>query len=134
MLENSIIVFNRILIMFLLMIVGFILYHKDVLDNHTTKKLSVLLNTYVMPCCVIASFQRAFDGALAKTLAGTFLVALLTFGISIVLAVLLFPKSKPDSRVCIVLTNHKHMSVCLLLSFVKSSIYQILPKTQSDIS
>ena len=114
MLENSIIVFNRILIMFLLMIVGFILYHKDVLDNHTTKKLSVLLNTYVMPCCVIASFQRAFDGALAKTLAGTFLVALLTFGISIVLAVLLFPKSKPDSRVCIVLTNNGFMALPLL--------------------
>ena len=114
MFENSIIVFNRILIMFLLMIVGFILFHKDVLDNHTTKKLSVLLNTYVMPCCVIASFQRAFDHALAKTLAGTFLIALLTFGISIVLAVLIFPKSKPDSRVCIVLTNNGFMALPLL--------------------
>lgn len=114
MLENSIIVFNRILIMLLLMAAGFFFFRKDVLDNHTTKKLSVLLNTYVMPCCVIESFQRTFDPALAKTLGLTFLAAAALFGVSMLLANVLFPKHKPDSRVCIVLTNNGFMALPLL--------------------
>jgi len=35
-LENSIIVFHQILIMFLLMVVGYILFKTGIFDNHTT--------------------------------------------------------------------------------------------------
>ena len=114
MLQNSIIVFNRITIMFLLMLVGFFFFKRDILDNHTTKKLSVILNTYIMPCCVMEAFQRPFDRVLAKTLGITFLLAAVLFAISIVLAFLLFPKYKPDSRVCSVLSNNGFMALPLL--------------------
>ena len=92
MLQNSLIVFNQILIMFLLMGVGFFLYNRSILDDHTTKKLSVILSTYIMPCCVIEAFQRPFDRVLAKSLAWTFFAAVLLFVISIAVCILIFPK------------------------------------------
>lgn len=114
MLQNSLIVFHQITIMFLLMLVGFFFRHKQILDDHTTKKLSVILNTYIMPCCVIEAFQRPFETALARTLALTFLAAILLFLIAILLVTRIYPKSKPDSRVCAVLSNNGFMSLPLL--------------------
>ena len=114
MLQNSLIVFDRILIMFLLVLVGFFLYQKDILDNHTSKKLSVILNTCIVPCCVIEAFQRPFDSSLAKTLALTFFAAAILFLISIALSMRLFPKSEADSRVSAVLSNNGFMSLPLL--------------------
>lgn len=114
MLQNSFIVFNQILIMFLLMGVGFFLYKRNILDDHTTKKLSVILSTYVMPCCVIEAFQRPFDRSLALSLLWTFLAAAILFAVSIALCIWLFPKSAPDSRVCAVLSNNGFMAIPLL--------------------
>lgn len=113
MLQNSFIVFDQITIMFLLMIVGFFFYKKKILDNHTTKKLSTILNTYIMPCCLIRSFQRPFDPALAGVLMRTFSAAVILFIISILIAVFLFPK-KADARVCSVISNNGFMSLPLL--------------------
>ena len=86
MLQNSLIVFHQILVMFLLMLVGYLIFRREILDNHTTARLSMLLNTIVMPCCVLSSFNRDFDPALARTLGVTFLCACVIFAGSIVLA------------------------------------------------
>ena len=47
---NSLIVFQQILVMFLIMLLGYYLFRKKVFTNQTTKSLSELLNRYVMPC------------------------------------------------------------------------------------
>ena len=82
MLQNSVIVFHQILVMFLLMLVGYVLFRRKILDNHTTSRISTLLNTLIMPCCVLSSFNRRFDPTLAYTLALTLLCAILVFILS----------------------------------------------------
>ena len=114
MLDNSIIVFQQILIMLLLMLVGYVLFRKGTLDVPMTKKLSTLLNVYVGPCCIIEAFQREFDPAMAGTLGISFLAAALILGMSMGIANLIFPRRLPDRRVCVVLTNNGFMAIPLL--------------------
>lgn len=117
-LENSIIVLHQILIMFLLMVVGYILFKTGIFDNHTTTHLSTLLNTIVIPCCALASFNRDFDPALAGTLGLTMLSACGVFVVSIALSNALYRKGHPenyrDCRMCAVFSNNGFMSLPLL--------------------
>lgn len=114
MLENSRIVFEQIIIMFLLMALGFFLFRRDVLDNHMTKKLSTLLTTFVGPCCIIEAFQREFEPVMAGRLGLSFLTAVVVLVLSMVIANLIYPKSQPDRRNCIVLTNNGFMAIPLM--------------------
>lgn len=118
MLQNSLIVFHQILVMFLLMLVGYLIFRREILDNHTTARLSMLLNTIVMPCCVLSSFNRDFDPALARTLGVTFLCACVIFVGSIVLANALYRPGRAanfrDCRMCAVFPNNGFMALPLL--------------------
>lgn len=114
MFDSSIIMFNRVLVMFLIMLVGFHIFRKGIFNNDVTAQIGILLNTYITPCNIIKSFQRDFDPALAKELGGTFVIALLLFAISIILANLAFPKECADARIGVVLTNNGFMVVPLM--------------------
>lgn len=117
-LQNCVIVFHQLLIMFLLMLVGYILFKRGIFDNHVTTRLSTLLNSFVIPCCVLSSFNRDFDPALAGSLGLTVLSACAVFVVSIVLANLLYrpnhPKNFRDCRMCAVFSNNGFMSLPLL--------------------
>lgn len=118
MLQNSVIVFHQILVMFLLMLVGYLLFRRSVFDNHTTTRLSTLLNTLVMPCCVLSSFNRMFDPVLARSLGLTLLCACVVFLVSILLANRLYrpghPQNFRDCRMCVVFSNNGFMALPLL--------------------
>ncbi len=118
MLQNSVIVFHQILVMFLLMLVGYVLFRRKILDNHTTSRISTLLNTLIMPCCVLSSFNRRFDPTLAYTLALTLLCAILVFILSTALAGVLYRAGHPDNyrdcRMCVVFSNNGFMALPLL--------------------
>ena len=83
MFANSIIVFQQIVVMFFIMLLGYYIFRKGVFNNETTKSMSGLLNRYVTPCTLIRSFQREFDPALARTFFITLLCAAATFVISV---------------------------------------------------
>lgn len=118
MLQNSVIVFHQILIMFLLMLVGYLIFKREIFDNHTTTRISTLLNTIVMPCCVLSSFNRDFDPQLARSLGLTLLCAGAVFAISILLANALYRPKHPDNfrdcRMCAVFSNNGFMALPLL--------------------
>ena len=114
MLENSRIVFEQIVIMFLLMALGFFMFRRDILDNNMTKKLSTLLTTFVGPCCIIEAFQREFEPTMAAKLGISFLAAAAVLIISMVIANLVYPRNLPDRRNCIVLTNNGFMAIPLM--------------------
>lgn len=118
MFENSLIVLAQIAVMFLIMILGFYVFRKGMLDNETIKRLSGFLNRYVMPCAVIRSFQRPFDAELARTFGLTMICAMLTFVIAIAIANAVYRPSGAanyaDRRVCIILTNDGFMALPLL--------------------
>lgn len=114
MLEHSRIVLEQIIIMFLLMAVGYLLFRREILDNVMTKKLSTLLNTFVGPCCIIEAFHREFEREMAANLGISFFAAALVLSISMVIANRIYPRSQPDRRNCIVLTNNGFMAIPLL--------------------
>ena len=118
MLQYSTIVLHQMLIMFLLMAVGYLVFRRGILDNHTTKQVSVLLNTVVVPCNILNSFNRAYDGALAHSLALTFLAAIVIFLLSIALVNALYRPGKRknygDCRLCALLSNNGFMALPLL--------------------
>lgn len=118
MFANSIIVFQQIVVMFFIMLLGYYIYRKGVFNNETTKSVSGLLNRYVMPCTLIRSFQREFDSALMRTFLITLLCAAGTFVISIGLARLVYRPERAancaDRRACTILTNDGFMALPLL--------------------
>lgn len=118
MFENSIIVFRQILVMFLLMAAGFHLFRRDIFDNQTTKRLSLLLNKYVTFFCVLRSFQRPFEPALAGTLLITLALCGILYVVSILCANAMFrpagAANYADRRLCVVLSNNGFMALPLL--------------------
>lgn len=118
MFENSLIVFRQILVMFALMAVGYHLFRRDILDNATTRRLSLLLNKYVTFFCVLRAFQRPFDGRLAKTLLATLAICGVLYVVNILCANALFrpssAKNYADRRLSAVLSNNGFMALPLL--------------------
>ena len=48
MFTNSLIVLQQIIVMFLLILMGYVLFRRNVFTNQTTQSLTVLLNKYIV--------------------------------------------------------------------------------------
>ena len=86
MFTNSLIVLQQIIVMFLLILMGYVLFRRNVFTNQTTQSLTVLLNKYIVFFVLLRSFQRPFDAHLGYALGVTFVCSMLFFLISIALA------------------------------------------------
>lgn len=116
--ENSLIILHQIIVMFLLMGAGYVLYRLHILGDDGASQCSGILTRLVSPCVIINSFQREFDPALGRTLVWQFAFSVLGFGILIVLASLIFRQKRfpnaPDLRTCTVFTNNGFMAIPLV--------------------
>lgn len=117
--QNSVIVFHQIIVMFLLMAVGYLAFRRGLIDNHTTRQISVLLNTVVIPGNILNSFNRSFEAGLARTLLWTAVAAVLLFVLSIGLITVLYRPGRtrasvPDCRLCALLSNNGFMAIPLV--------------------
>lgn len=123
LMENSLIILRQIVIMFLLMGAGYILYRLGVIDHTGSSQCSGILTKLVSPCVIINSFQRAFEPELGRALLWQFLFSLLGFGVCILASTLLFRpqnKSAPDMRMCAVFTNNGFMAIPLVTAMFGS--------------
>lgn len=124
LIENSLIILRQIIIMFLLMGAGYVLYRLGVIDNTGSSQCSGILTKLVSPCVIINSFQRAFEPELGRTLIWQFLFSLLGFGVCILAAYLLFRQTRfenaPDLRMCTVFTNNGFMAIPLVTAMFGS--------------
>ena len=71
------ILFNQVIVVLLIIILGYFLTKIKYLDDNSTKKLTNILLMFVTPCMIIKAFQKEFDYAYLKN-----------FGIAIVLSIL----------------------------------------------
>jgi predicted permease len=110
--------------MFLLMLVGYILSKKDILNEEGTKQISAILMLVATPAVIISSYQRAFESELAKGLLITFVVGVMAYIISIILGNILFKKNVAeyfrDKRMCLVFSNNGFMAIPLLQALLGS--------------
>ena len=79
-------VLGKIISIFIIMAVGIICYKLDIIDNHAKDKLSQLSTWIVCPMLIFMSFQMAYDGELLKKMGIVFVLAILSFVVSIILA------------------------------------------------
>ena len=88
--DNSVTVFNQVLILFLIMLVGFIARKTGIIDDTVSKKLAELLLKITIPLLVLSSFQMDFSQDILSNMAVIFLFAVNSNTVAILLGQLLF--------------------------------------------
>ena len=70
-------VLNQIIILFILILIGFILTKCKILNDISVKSMTDLVLIFVTPCVIISSFMRKFEASALKNLLICFLIAFL---------------------------------------------------------
>ncbi len=93
-------VLNQILIMFLIIVIGYLCYKCRIIDQEMNKKLSDLLLLLVAPLLIFNSYQREFSNELMSGLLISFGLAVLTHVFGILAAyIFLRKKNNPDAPI-----------------------------------
>ena len=87
-------VLGKIVSIFIIMVVGVICYKVGIIDNNTKEKLSRLSSLIVNPILIFMSFQMEYDTALLKNMGLLFVLAIISYVISITLAHFLLHKKE----------------------------------------
>lgn len=95
----SVLVFNRILLMLIIVLCGMICYKAKFITVSGNKELTNLLLMLVNPLIILMSFQRDYEPELIRGLVVSFILATLSYVVTIPMINLLIPKSKPEYRV-----------------------------------
>lgn len=88
----------RILLLFMMIIPGFILRKKNMLNGEVSKGMSNLVLYVAQPAMIIASFMRPFDMEILKNALGVFVFAFLTNGFGCLAVGFLFKKAPERQR------------------------------------
>lgn len=120
----AVIALNQVLVMFLIMILGFLCYKIKIINHETNKKLSDFLLLIVNPLLIFNSYQREFNKELLNGLAISFVLAFISHFIAIG-AAWLFVKGKnkqdiPLERFSCIYSNCGFMGIPLINSLYGS--------------
>lgn len=111
-------VIQQVAVMALLAGLGYFCRKADVLDEHTTKKLSALLLNIVIPIVILVSYQKPFEPALLNMLLISFIPAAVSMVSSLLLIPLFFrDKSRAgtvNERAAAVYSNCAFMGIPLI--------------------
>ncbi len=97
--QNVLTVGQQVLILFLLIMVGFLLGKKNILGEKSAKALSDIALLLASPCVIALSFDKEFDVAVLREMGKAIAVAAGIHLIAIVVAQLLYRKDEPRDRV-----------------------------------
>ncbi len=91
---------NKIIEMFLIMVIGAVTFKTGIADNGTSKRMSSILLNVITPCMIIVSYQMEFDRDLLIGLILTLGLSVASIFLSILLSRLLIrSKENPDMAV-----------------------------------
>ncbi len=79
-------IFGKIISIFIIMLVGVLCYKLEIVDNPAKEKLSKLITLVINPILIFMSFQMTYDEKLLINIGILFLLAFLSYFISIILA------------------------------------------------
>lgn len=97
--QNFLTVGQQVLVLFILIMVGFVLGKKKIIGDTAAKALSDIALLLATPCVIILSFNRKFETAVLKELGIALLVALVIHIVAIGIAQLLYRKNTSRDRV-----------------------------------
>lgn len=120
----TILAFEQISSMLLIMLIGVACYKLKMIDDHANKRLSRILLEIVNPLVIFLSYQRDFDMSLFYGLLWSIALALLLYAITIPLSIFFLPKTEDCShrieRLCSVYGNCGFMGLPLVLGIFGS--------------
>ena len=91
---------NKIMEMFIIMVIGAVTFKSGIADNGTSKRMSSILLNVITPCMIIVSYQMEFDRELLIGLIVTLGLSVASIFLSILLSRLLIrSKENPDMSV-----------------------------------
>lgn len=118
MFEYFLTVVQQIFSMALMVLVGYAIYKAKMISEEGLKSMSNLLMKIVTPMILISSFQRQFSGDLMLDWTAMFVVAVLTYGVQMLLAWIFYrnPKSHAfaENRMSIVMPNNGFLAFPLM--------------------
>ena len=97
--QNFLTVGQQVLILFILIMIGFVLGKKNIIGDGAAKALSDIALLLATPCVIALSFAREYDANVLKELGIALLVALVIHVVAIGAAELLYRKKTPRDRV-----------------------------------
>lgn len=106
--DYGIIIGERIVIMFAILLIGVLCYKKGLITKHGTKQLSELELKLVNPILIFMSYQKDYDSKMTHNLIWAFVLSVISFAVAIGLSHLLVPKKQRDhviERFCMVYSN-----------------------------
>lgn len=95
--ENFLTVGQQVIVLFLLILVGFLCGRFGVFGEKTAKGMAEIALLFATPCAIIQSFQREKEPALLKNLGLALLISLLIHAVTIALVTLVF-REKDGAR------------------------------------
>jgi len=114
----SAVIIRQIVIMFILILVGFICAKAGMIDAHTNKKMSTLALKLINPMLIISSYQVPYEARLVRNLLISFLLAVIAYIIQIVLGILLIrKKNNPNyqiERLSMIFANGGYFGIPLI--------------------
>lgn len=84
--DLALITMGKIIEMFVILVVGFLAFKVNILDNESNKRLSAMLTKIISPALLFMSYQLEFDKKRMEGLIVTLLLAILTHVVSIVVS------------------------------------------------
>lgn len=112
----SIILLKQISIMFLLMGIGFILNYFNLISEKGSKELGALLLWVVSPCVIIRSYMVSFTTERLIDFGISFLLALLTLSVNMIIAHLFYRKKQPIDHFSAAFSNAGFIGIPLVQS------------------
>ncbi len=95
--EVALTIVEQIIKMFIMMAVGAWLYHKSIVNEDTSSRLSAILLNVATPCTIITAFNQEFSTLKLQGLILSFILAILAIILSGLIGKLFFNKNKIES-------------------------------------
>ena len=101
--ELGFILLKQILIMFIFMAIGYVLFKKEKITTHGSKDIGTLLIYCVIPIIIIKSFWISYSQEKLEILISTFFISLAVLLISMLISFLFFKKDGVKNSVILAL-------------------------------
>ena len=127
--EAGLTIFYQIIKMFIMMVVGYGLYKKSMINDDTTAKLSNILLMIATPCTIITSFNQTYSTEKLIGLATSFALSFIVYVGNILIARILYHNEKNNvERFCIVFSNAGFIGIPLVNGLLGSeAIFYLSP-------
>lgn len=116
----------QIIKMFILMIIGYILYKKKMFNDDAIKQISNFLVRFIIPCVLVTSFIREFNFVDFKNLGITFILSVISIGIGILYANIVYKGNKNVEKFGVIFSNASFIGIPIISAlFGKDAVFYL---------